>query len=198
MTESKESASFFRLYSIDEGRSKRNNKGARNDQKTTLTHVDSRGQARMVDVSEKSWSIRRARAKGIVWIGAEAFELVVDNQMKKGDVLRTAEIAGISGGKLTSQLIPLCHPISLHQLRLRLSLDFVNSCVVVESEAVTRGPTGVEMEALTAASVACLTLIDMVKAVTKEAEIRQLHLVSKTGGTRGDYERTKDAGDIHC
>ena len=145
----------------------------------------------MVDVSEKSWSIRRAKAKGTVWIGPEAFALVEDNQIKKGDVLKIAEIAGISGGKLTSQLIPLCHPIQLHQLRLRLSLDSLNSCVIVEGEAVTRGPTGVEMEALTAVSVACLTIIDMVKAVTKEAEILNLHLVSKSGGTRGDYERTK-------
>lgn len=157
-----------------------------------LTHVDHQGQARMVDVSDKAWTTRRARAQATVWIGPEAFRLVAENQIKKGDVLKVAEIAGISGGKLTSQLIPLCHPIALHQLRVHLSLDSINHCVKVESEAVTRGPTGVEMEALTATSVACLTIIDMVKAVTKEAEILNLQLVSKSGGTRGDFKRKKN------
>ncbi|XP_046440396.1 GTP 3',8-cyclase, mitochondrial-like isoform X2 [Daphnia pulex] len=163
-----------------------------NSEQVQLTHVDHQGQARMVDVSDKAWTIRRARAQATVWIGPEAFHLVAENQIKKGDVLKVAEIAGISGGKLTSQLIPLCHPIALHQLRVHLSLDSINHCVNVESEAVTRGPTGVEMEALTAASVACLTIIDMVKAVTREAEIRNLQLVSKSGGTRGDFNRTKN------
>ena len=163
-----------------------------------LTHVDQKGQARMVDVGDKPWTPRRAVARATVWIGPEAFRLVAENQIKKGDVLKIAEIAGISGGKMTSQLIPLCHPIALHQLIVNLSLDSVNHCVIVESEAVTRGPTGVEMEALTAASVASLTIIDMVKAVTKEAEIRHLYLVSKSGGTRGDYKRTKTVETFPC
>ncbi|KAI9556946.1 hypothetical protein GHT06_016740 [Daphnia sinensis] len=162
-----------------------------NDQ-LKLTHVDQHGQARMVDITEKPWTIRRATAQAIVWIGPEAFRLVGENLIKKGDVLKVAEIAGITGGKLTSQLIPLCHPISLHQLGVRISLDSENNCVIIESNAVTHGPTGVEMEALTAAAVASLTVIDMVKAVTKEAEIRNLHLVSKSGGTRGDFNRTKN------
>nr|CAH0100459.1 unnamed protein product [Daphnia galeata] len=157
-----------------------------------LTHVDHQGQARMIDVSDKAWTVRRARGRATVWIGPEAFRLVAENQIKKGDVLKVAEIAGISGGKLTSQLIPLCHPVALHQLRVHLSLDSLTHCVKVETEAVTRGPTGVEMEALTAASVASLTIIDMVKAVTKEAEIRNLHLVSKSGGIRGDFKRTNN------
>ncbi len=157
-----------------------------------LTHVDHQGQARMVDVGDKPWTVRRATAQATVWIGPEAFRLIAENQIIKGDVLKIAEIAGICGGKQTSQLIPLCHPIALHQLRLRLSLDSIHHCVIVESEAVTRGPTGVEMEALTAASVASLTIIDMVKAVTKEAEIRNLYLVSKSGGSRGDFKRTKN------
>ena len=157
-----------------------------------LTHVDHQGQARMIDVSDKAWTVRRARAQATVWIGPEAFRLVAENQIKKGDVLKVAEIAGISGGKLTSQLIPLCHPIALHQLRVHLSLDSLTHCIKVETEAVTRGPTGVEMEALTAATVASLTIIDMVKAVTKEAEIRNLHLVSKSGGIRGDFKRTNN------
>lgn len=169
---------------------------ARENDQVQLTHVDHEGQARMVDVADKPWTVRRATAKAVVWIGSEAFHLVQENQIKKGDVLKVAEIAGISGGKLTSQLIPLCHPIALSKLRLNLSLDSTNYCVIVESEAVTRGPTGVEMEALTAVSVASLTIIDMVKAVTKEAEIRNLHLVSKSGGTRGDYERTKTDNDV--
>lgn len=162
-----------------------------NDQ-VKLTHVDHHGQARMVDITEKPWTVRRATAQAIVWIGPEAFRLVDENLIKKGDVLKVAEIAGITGGKLTSQLIPLCHPISLHQLSVRLSLDSKNNCVIIESNAVTHGPTGVEMEALTAVAVASLTVIDMVKAVTKEAEIRNLNLVSKSGGTRGDFNRTKN------
>lgn len=160
-------------------------------EKPVLTHVDSEGQARMVDVVDKPWTVRRAVAQATVWIGPEAYTLVAENQSKKGDVLKVAEIAGISGGKLTSQLIPLCHPIGLHKLRVRLSLDPENHSVVIESEAVTRGPTGVEMEALTAVTVAGLAVIDMVKAVTKEAEIRNVHLVSKSGGTRGDFKRIK-------
>lgn len=155
-----------------------------------LTHVDEEGHARMVDVSDKAWTLRRATASARVFIGPEAARLVAANQLAKGDVLKVAELAGISGGKLTSQLIPLCHPIALHRLRLRLELDEASHCVVIESEAVSRGPTGVEMEALTAAAVAGLTVIDMVKAVTREAEILSVHLVSKTGGTRGDYQRT--------
>ena len=160
-----------------------------------LTHVNEDGQARMVDVSEKKWTLRRAVAHCSVYVGAEAFRLVAENQIKKGDVLKVAEIAGISGGKLTSQLIPLCHPIALHQLSLRLRLEPTTHCVIVESEALTRGPTGVEMEALTAVSIAGLTIVDMVKAVTKEAEIRNVHLVSKSGGTRGDFTRLNKTVD---
>lgn len=162
------------------------------NEQAELTHVDSHGQAKMVDITDKPWTVRRAAAKATVWIGCEAFRLVSENQIKKGDVLKVAEIAGISGGKFTSQLIPLCHPIALHQLSVHLSLDSKNHCVIIESNAVTRGPTGVEMEALTAVAVASLTVIDMVKAVTKEAEIRSLHLVSKSGGTRGDFKRTNN------
>lgn len=163
--------------------------GATDKEKSALTHVDSEGQARMVDVANKPWTIRNAVAQATVWIGPEAFKLVTENQLKKGDVLKVAEIAGITGGKLTSQLIPLCHPISLHKLRVRLSLCPAVYSVVIESEAVTCGPTGVEMEALTAVTVAGLTVIDMVKAVTREAEIRNVHLVSKSGGMRGDFKR---------
>lgn len=158
-----------------------------------LTHVDHEGQARMVNVADKPWTVRRASAQATVWIGPEAFKLVSENQIKKGDVLKVAEIAGISGGKLTAQLIPLCHPIALHKLRLHLTLSSTDHSVLIESEAVTRGPTGVEMEALTAVSIASLTIIDMVKAVTKHAEIRSLHLVSKSGGTSGDFIRTKSS-----
>lgn len=168
------------------------------DEQSQLTHVDDQGQARMVDVVDKPWTVRRATAQATVWIGPEAFNLVKENQIKKGDVLKVAEIAGISGGKLTSQLIPLCHPIALSKLQVHLTLDPTDFCVIVESEAVTRGPTGVEMEALTAVSVASLTIIDMVKAVTKHAEIRNLHLVSKSGGTRGEFYRKKDDVAFPC
>lgn len=157
---------------------------------SALTHVDQAGNARMVDVSDKPWSLRKAAARAEVWIGPEAARLVAADQLKKGDVLKVSELAGISGGKLTSQLIPLCHPVGLHQLSVRLKLHEDACTVVIDTEAITRGPTGVEMEALTAATVAGLTVIDMVKSVTREAEIRFVHLVSKSGGTRGDYQRS--------
>ena len=154
-----------------------------------LTHVDAKGQAQMVDVSDKTSTLRRAKARAIVSIGEVAFKLVQNNQIQKGDVLKVAEIAGIMGSKLTWQLIPLCHPIALSQVSVNLTLDEANHSVIIESVATTRGPTGVEMEALTAVSIAALTVYDMIKAVTKEAEIHCVQLVSKSAGSRSDYYR---------
>ena len=154
-----------------------------------LTHVDETGQARMVDVSTKEPTIRKAAARAIVWIGPDAFQLVADNQIIKGDVLKVAEIAGICASKLTWQLIPLCHPIAITKVQLNLTLDHDNHSVIIESHVTTVGPTGVEMEALTAVSVAALTVYDMVKAVTKEAEIRNVQLISKSGGVSGNFNR---------
>lgn len=154
-----------------------------------LTHVDEKGQARMVDVSKKEPTIRKAAARAVVFIGPDAFQLVADNQIKKGDVLKVAEIAGICASKLTWQLIPLCHPISISNVQLNLTLNQDNHSVLIESHVTTVGPTGVEMEALTAVSVAALTVYDMIKAVTKEAEIRYVHLISKSGGVSGNFNR---------
>jgi len=154
-----------------------------------LTHVDATGQARMVDVSKKEPTIRKATARAVVSIGPIAFRLVADNQIKKGDVLKVAEIAGICASKLTWQLIPLCHPIAISNVQLNMTLDKDNYSVLIESHVTTVGPTGVEMEALTAVSVAALTVYDMIKAVTKEAEIRNIQLISKSGGASANYNR---------
>ena len=154
-----------------------------------LTHVDPTGRANMVDVSAKASTVRTARASARVWIGAEALRLVKNNQLTKGDVLRVAEIAGLMAAKETSRLIPLCHPIFVSRAGVQLTLDEETCEVLIESNATACGQTGVEMEALTAAAVAALTVIDMVKSVTRQAEIRCVRLEQKTGGTRGDYVR---------
>jgi len=155
-----------------------------------LTHVNERGEAHMVDISDKEPSIRRAAARAVVWIGADAFRLVKDNQIRKGDVLKVAEIAGITASKLTWQLIPLCHPLAISKVDVQLSLNEGDHSVVIESCVTCKGPTGVEMEALTAVSVAALTVYDMIKAVTKQAEIRNIQLISKSGGVGGDFYRS--------
>lgn len=152
-----------------------------------LTHVDDKGHASMVDISPKKSSIRTASAIAEVWIGLAAFQLVRENGIQKGDVLRIAEIAGVMGSKETSRLIPLCHPLALSQVKIVAALDENNYSVVIKSHVKTCGQTGVEMEALTAVATAALTVYDMIKAVTREAEIRNIRLTSKTGGTRGDY-----------
>jgi GTP 3',8-cyclase / cyclic pyranopterin monophosphate synthase len=152
-----------------------------------LSHVDRDGHASMVNVSRKPVSIRTASAQAEVMIGATAFRLVKQNNIHKGDVLKVAEIAGVMGAKETSRLIPLCHPLVLSQIKVHLSLNEDKHSVDIESHVTTRGQTGVEMEALTAVSVAALTVYDMIKAVTREAQILNVRLTSKTGGTRGDY-----------
>ncbi|NXU72236.1 MOCS1 protein, partial [Oreotrochilus melanogaster] len=154
-----------------------------------LTHTDEEGRATMVDVGGKSDSRRRAVAGAVVRLGEKAFGLVRQNQVKKGDVLAVAQIAGIQGAKLTSQLIPLCHNIPLNHVEVSLSLDEARYAVVIRSSCQTWGRTGVEMEALTAASLAALTVYDMCKAVTHDIVIEEVKLLSKTGGQRGDFTR---------
>ncbi|XP_051469163.1 molybdenum cofactor biosynthesis protein 1 isoform X2 [Apus apus] len=154
-----------------------------------LTHTDEEGRATMVDVGGKPDSRRRAVAGAVVRLGAKAFGMVRKNQMKKGDVLAVAQIAGIQGAKLTSQLIPLCHNIPLNHVEVSLSLDEARYAVVIHSSCQTWGRTGVEMEALTAASLAALTVYDMCKAVTHDIVIEEVKLLSKTGGQRGDFSR---------
>ena len=157
-----------------------------------LTHVDRRGRPRMVDVSDKPSTARRAVAEALVAVSAETMSMVIDGGGAKGDVLGVAELAGVMGGKRTSELIPLCHPLALTDLVVAVTPDRAAGVLRVRAEAATTGPTGVEMEALTAASVAALTIYDMVKGVERGVEIRGLRLISKTGGKSGEWHRPTD------
>jgi len=152
-----------------------------------LTHIDSKGEARMVDVSAKAATERVAVAEGRVVMTAETLELILSGNAKKGDVLGTARIAGIMAAKRTSELIPLCHPLALSKVELDIAPDRkLPGCIVRATVKVT-GPTGVEMEALTAVSVACLTVYDMVKAVERGVRIDGIRLIEKKGGKSGHY-----------
>jgi len=157
-----------------------------------LTHIDEHGAARMVDVGGKAVTRRKALARGQVRMGAEALRLVREGS-KKGDVLQVARIAGIQGAKRTADLIPLCHPLPLDSVVLDLQIDDAAGAVVVTATAATSGRTGVEMEALTAVSVACLTVYDMVKAVDKAMVIDQVLLLEKEGGRSGHWIREEGA-----
>jgi cyclic pyranopterin monophosphate synthase len=159
-----------------------------------LTHVDRTGRPRMVDVSDKPATARRAIAEGLVTMSPETLSLVIDGRNVKGDVLGVAELAGVMGGKRTSDLIPLCHPLPLTDLVVAVTPDRTAGGLRIRAEAATTGPTGVEMEALTAVSVAALTIYDMVKGVERDVEIRAIHLVSKSGGKSGDWRRPASAG----
>jgi cyclic pyranopterin monophosphate synthase len=160
-----------------------------------LTHIDRTGRPRMVDVSDKTATARRAVAEGLVTLAPETLSLVIDGRNAKGDVLGVAELAGVMGGKRTSDLIPLCHPLPLTDLVVSVTPDRVAGGLRIRAEAATTAATGVEMEALTAVSVAALTVYDMVKGVERGVEIRSIHLVSKTGGKSGDWLRTVPAPD---
>src|SRR5580698_2860625 len=152
-----------------------------------LTHIDAKGEARMVDVSAKPATERTAVAEGRVIMSAATLELILTGNARKGDVLGTARIAGIMAAKRTAELIPLCHPLALSKVTVDITPDHgLPGCVVRASVKVT-GPTGVEMEALTAVSVACLTIYDMIKAVERGVRIEGLHLVEKKGGKSGHY-----------
>lgn len=143
----------------------------------------------MVDVGRKPDTDREAVASGVVLLGPVAFELVQQNQLKKGDALGVAQLAGVQAAKLTSQLIPLCHHVALSHIQVQLRLDPERHAVVIQASCRARGPTGVEMEALTSAAVTALTLYDMCKAVSRDIEIGEIKLISKTGGQRGDFRR---------
>jgi cyclic pyranopterin phosphate synthase len=149
----------------------------------------------MVDVSSKPITARRAVAEALVAVSAETMSLVIDGGGPKGDVLGVAELAGVMGGKRTSELIPLCHPLALTDLVVAVTPDRVAGVLRIRAEAATTGPTGVEMEALTAASVAALTIYDMVKGVERGVEIRSIRLISKSGGRSGDWQRPGDGTD---
>lgn len=152
-----------------------------------LTHVDQEGKATMVNVSDKAVTTRIAEATAKVKVGPEISRLIKENSLKKGDVLSVAELAGIIGAKKTSHLIPLCHNIPLSSVRVTTQLNEKAQEVVISATVQCEGKTGVEMEALTAVSVAALTVYDMCKAVSKSIVITDIHLLSKSGGRSGDF-----------
>ena len=152
-----------------------------------LTHIDARGEARMVDVSDKPPTERIAVAEGCVVMSTTTLDIIRSGNAKKGDVLGTARIAGIMAAKKTSDLIPLCHPLALSKVTLDIDLDDALPGCRVRATVKVTGPTGVEMEALTAVSVACLTIYDMIKAVERSGRIEGIHLVEKRGGKSGNY-----------
>ena len=153
-----------------------------------LTHFDNNGNAHMVDISDKQNSFRTAKAACSIQMSLETLKIIADGNSKKGDVLNVARIAGIQGAKKTSELIPLCHPISLTKISLDLTLNNKIPGVEIISTVKTTGPTGVEMEALTAASISALTVYDMVKSLDKSIIIKDLRLIFKDGGKSGLYE----------
>jgi cyclic pyranopterin monophosphate synthase len=161
-----------------------------------LTHVDRGGRPRMVDVSDKPATARRAVAEAFVTLEQETLSLIIDGTLAKGDVLTVAEMAGVMGGKRTAELIPLCHPIALTDLRVEITPDRQAGGLRIRATAATVAPTGVEMEALTAASVAALTVYDMAKGVDRSAAIRDVQLLEKSGGRSGDWRRPAAQTDV--
>jgi cyclic pyranopterin phosphate synthase len=155
--------------------------------KQPLTHLDAAGRARMVDVSEKPTTDRRAVARATVRVSPETAAAVLSGDAPKGDVLGTARIAGIQAAKRTSELIPLCHPLALSFVGVDGEVNTGRGEIVLTAEARTTGPTGVEMEALTAASVAALTVYDMIKGIERGASIAEVVLLEKSGGRSGDW-----------
>lgn len=152
----------------------------------SLTHLDEQGRVSMVDVGGKPVTDREAIARGLVSMQPETLRLIQEGLMKKGDVLTIAQLAGIMGAKQTSQLIPLCHPLPLNKVDVELALDGEKSRIEITATARTSGKTGVEMEALTAVSIAALTVYDMCKAVDRGMHIEAIRLVRKRGGQSGD------------
>src|ERR1044072_3449047 len=157
-----------------------------------LTHIGKRGEARMVDVSDKAATTRVAVAEGRVVMSAKTLALVLKGNAKKGDVLGAARIAGIMAAKKTHELIPLCHPLALTKVEVDIAPDDNLPGLIVRACVKLKGQTGVEMEALTAVSVACLTIYDMVKAVERGMRIEGVHLVEKRGGKSGTYRAKSD------
>ena len=157
-----------------------------------FTHFNEQGRAKMVDVGEKPISQRVAVAGARVLVNENTFKLIKSGGMKKGDVLTVAQIAGVMGAKRTPDIIPMCHPILMDGINLELSLDEERLSVEIKAEVRCDGRTGVEMEALSAVSIAALTVYDMCKAVQKDMVISDIRLISKTGGVHGDYYREEE------
>ena len=163
---------------------------------TRLTHVGDDGRARMVDVSDKTPTARTATAEGTLTCRAETLEAVRTGSAPKGSVIQTAELAGVMAAKRTADLIPLCHPLALSKVTLDITTDDkLPGCIVRATVKVT-GPTGVEMEALTAVSVASLVIYDMIKAVERGVRIEGIHLVEKKGGKSGHYRAKQETGGL--
>lgn len=152
-----------------------------------LTHLDEQGRADMVDVGDKPDTDRVAVAEGAIYVQPETLRLIKEGNMKKGDVITIARIAGIMGAKKTSDLIPLCHPVPITKIGIDLSLDESANAIRIRAQARTLGKTGIEMEVLTAVSIAALTIYDMAKAVDRSMRIGDIRLLEKRGGVHGDY-----------
>ena len=157
-----------------------------------LTHFDEHGNARMVDVSKKDITSRSACAVGSILVNKEIVEKIEHSDMKKGDVLGVARIAGIMGVKKTSDLIPLCHPLMINKVNIDFEIDKVNSLIYAYCTVKCNGKTGVEMEALTGVNICLLTIYDMCKAIDKSMELTDIHLVEKSGGKSGLYRNPKE------
>ncbi len=160
-----------------------------------LTHVDSKGQAKMVDVGDKPVTNRRAKARAQIRVSLELFRKLQENSLAKGDFAATARIAGIQAAKRTAELIPLCHPLPLELISVEVSLEEANH-VVIETEVRSKSNTGVEMEALTAAALAALTVYDMGKAVDRGMVIEEICLLEKEGGKSGKFKRQVTTSSI--
>ncbi len=154
-----------------------------------FTHVNEQGRARMVDVSAKDDSERVAIARAVISMQPETLALIKSGGIKKGDVLAVAQVAGIMGAKQTSSLVPMCHPLMLTSVDLNFEIDDDNSCIIITSVVKTTGKTGVEMEAITGAAVAAITIYDMAKAVDRWMEISEIKLLEKWGGKSGHVKR---------
>ncbi len=158
--------------------------------KSPLSHLNARGEAHMVDVSDKAVTSRTATAEGFVTMAPATLDMILDGTAPKGDVLATARIAGIMGAKKTADLIPLCHPLALSKVTVDFTPDRENARLRVEATVKVDGKTGVEMEALTAVTVACLTLYDMCKAADRAMSFSGIRLIEKTGGRSGTFRAT--------
>ncbi|MGX5915389.1 cyclic pyranopterin monophosphate synthase MoaC [Aliidiomarina sp. Khilg15.8] len=154
-----------------------------------LTHIDSSGSARMVDISDKAVTRRQATATAVLHSKKDVIALLEQAAQKKGDVIATARVAGIMAAKRTSDLIPLCHPLPLNKVNIEITPDSARGCIAIAATCVTEGKTGIEMEALTAASITALTLYDMCKAVDPEMAISDIQLQEKSGGKSGHWQR---------
>jgi len=160
-----------------------------------FSHLDNKGNARMVDVSNKAVTVREARAEGKVYMKPDTLKAVMDGSMPKGDVLAAARIAGIMAAKRTNELIPMCHNIPLDSVKVELVPDLEENCIKIAASVRCTWKTGVEMEALTAVSVAALTVYDMCKSLDKTMVIGEVMLMWKTGGKSGDFKRTNGEGE---